>query len=93
MIFTPSLQQYIGALNERALQLDIRNHEFIPPHGMVLTVQCDKKVVRIGVATGLGGIVEHVLPAGVTFNCYAVKKKKPRGLFDRITIRLFSKKK
>mgnify|MGYP003597009474 CR=1 FL=1 len=84
MIITLSLEEYILYLNEQALKLDHRNNIFVPPRGLVITVQCDKGITRLGIATGLGGIVEHTLPEGISFECLAIKKKKTKTLFEYI---------
>lgn len=84
MSSSPSLEDYIAYLNNRALKLDHRNNTCVLPRGLVLTVQCDKGITRLGVATGLGGIMEHTLPKGIVFKCSVINKKKTRSFFQSV---------
>lgn len=89
MIEEPSLEEYVHYQNVRAIKLDHRNNTFVPPRGLVLTVECDKGIIRIRTATGLGGITDHSLPEGISFKCNVIEKKKTKTLFEYI-VSLFS---
>jgi hypothetical protein len=85
----PTLEEYVYSLNKKALELNLRNNSFVPPKGMVITARCDKGITRLGIATGLGGVIEHEPPPDLIFVCKTIRKTRDKSILEYITSVIF----